>query len=959
MSVYNPTVNVVVSFDPLAMMAFQKSGSLSVLRESLQKRGGGSTHFFDNKGNSSLVSLTHSMDTEANKQELSIEFIDPENLAIESLTRLDSSFEGNTQLKDNIFLKFLIEQRNSLLKTQIGLKNNFRPTGNFLVTENKYVKPMTELRNNISFVSGLIDGGGPSNYAEYMKVWEDGLPGNVPTITAYEFIQKLLDLNSSPAQRPVYVAYGIGENLRSWCKVKCFGPIQKAQYSFTSEGVKTLKFIFNPIEMHPTMMDVGLNPLGHLANDVRTVGRAFTLYNESIFNSIKDKYKENFWHIYKQSWDEDGLSFEITEDDLDSAYPNKWEPSLYLIIRNVITNFIKVATGYKNVLVLLPDLDKLLKPRLKELEKQITAQGGSKSTLVAQGNGPSGEPTPAKFETLPNTPSTVVKVEALSNILQLLGIEVTETRGEVTNTLTSPSITSLNLPQGFEAAWTNKSYEEVFIDKQLTPTIQCNHTSQTVIEKLRTVADGIIKQVEQGTGRSLSFKNPYMETDYELLSILEKYNLIDTATEPLLIWGESNFISRYVQGRILLENSVSIKVPALGGFAEGKTPLRDGLVHLADMGLAPSPFQIVEGLNIDYMKEVLEALETSPVTDSLGGFIDYDDVKNNPGFPERAKDAPRPPPVFLFGVPRSNILSIDIDTDDTFAGVFKSIRPIKDVTPQTVGAVIPPGFGLEFQRMFQTWKAGEITDEFKRLVDEFWSEPVQGTGIINKNFKNWGRIFRNTFSSDTEGLPTGNEIFHRMEPGDSVLDTALGGWFELLTGENEQWKELRIKLNKEKYYQFMWDAFTGLFSKHQEDLNVKPFSGKEPEKAAMAYNLALIERLANVSLTGRVKTLPMFYLSSAFDVQNRSCVVYCKETNFAGTSGDADKVSWISGMYTLFGFTHTINKSAVTSEFSLARGALAMTSDDEDYVTAKEFKEELEKLKDSIANLDDGRATPM
>jgi hypothetical protein len=469
-------------------------------------------------------------------------------------------------------------------------------------------------------------------------------------------------------------------------------------------------------------------------------------------------------------------------------------------------------------------------------------------------------------------------------------------------------------------------------------------------EKLDEVGAAIKKLVMESGGLSLSFPGktgPEVETDFEFLSILEKYNLIPDSTEPLIIWGENNFILDFLKARILEKKTVKLKVgtefskntgkPEGGHFEE--RPVSEALSVFFKEGRGPHPMQILEGLSLNYMNEVYSIFNPTFNVQTLGGVTMHsDNAHSSSDLMNKFKkdvnktNTNRPIPLFLLGVPNSNILAFDVDSDFSYGAILQNVRPEKNSAAGAVATVIPPGFGREFKEMYYLWSNGKLNKRFRELCESFISQPVNGEFSFN-NFEEWGTLFNDQMVPD--------DFYHNLRDAKFTIDnhTDYDAEFQKTKYQEGQGypeernpdRWLRSDMELVTYYNFMWEAFSKLFESYDEGLrSIKEYDGKTPQEAAMTFTMEATEKLASIGLSAKVKTLPMFHLSTDDSIMLRPCIVYCKETQFAGTEGYSDKVSWYSGMYRLFGFSHTISQSSAHSEFMLSRPPSEIASKDEE-----------------------------
>ena len=914
MSYKIPPVNILVTFDRKVAIAFQKAASFGVFKKKVKQDG--STHFFDNGPNSTLISLKHTYIGDKKEGNLVIEFIDPSHNVLGSFVAPagTKTFVGgmSTKFEDNIDPIVTRQKKGQSQRILDELPQSFRAFGEDQVLQldengdQIYQTPDNIPADSNAFVGPPTppDPASPYKVGREPDSWDnvDFIPpkGEIG-LSESAFINQLKALQLSPTQRPAYIAYGVGDDFRHWCKIKSFGRVLKVEYSFNQEGNKILKFIFAPLEVNTTLAEAGLTPLGHLANEVLTIGFSkFRLFHKEDFEAQKNLYLKMV-STANPPLDSEFHPFYVDKADVEKFFVDYTNPSLFLMIRDAIKDFIVTATGKKNVLVALPDLDKLLLPKLNEIMTSISGQVPDNQVYSADGKpfqqfGDIGLDTPVDF---------TKKRQAIELLLLSLGLSVTSDLGNIS--MVNNSVPMMNTKEMDTLRFQN-----------MRATIQVDHTMQTVVKKLESVGANLSNIINESKVTSLSFRPPYVETDYAIISSLEDHNLIESSAEPPIIWGENNFIENFIEGRIMETSDAASNAEAF--------------IEYFESGLGPNPMFILEGLNLEYLKLINERLKTDKLKrNSLGELLPFQSHGLPEPYEEELKilkeatgDFRPDTPLFMFGYSYSNILSFDVDMIGQFHTAFTTITPVENTAPATVAALLPPGFGDEFDKMYKLWAQdpNKITSEFKKACDAFIGELDATHGGNNLiSFDEWAQVFKefgNTVPKHTGDF--GNLSFPaytgRVGLNPSWSNTSFAA---------DQLLVEAIKERKEKYFKFMWNLFSQLFEKHTDDVdsqrsNTKIISGKVPEIGAMAYRNELAKKLSQMTLKGTVKSIPMFHLSSPYSSMDRGCAVFCRESPFAGVNAEVPDFTWFSGIYTMWGFNHTITKDSVESEFFLTRG---------------------------------------
>tara|TARA_R110000824_G_scaffold395380_1_gene595967 strand:+ start:3108 stop:6410 length:3303 start_codon:yes stop_codon:yes gene_type:complete len=196
-------------------------------------------------------------------------------------------------------------------------------------------------------------------------------------------------LSESMAKKPVYVAYGIGNDMRrDWCSPQCFGRVVKIEYSFDGTGARTLKLIFSgKSTIGGVLTKLGTTTLGEAGADIVTIGKSHRLFDGDTAAYLADELT-----IREASL---GISDDLLDQPQNSQHSNSvmlalfptlapskvnrsWTPSFHMAFNQCMTNYIRAAIPpmYKdNVVVLVPDLDRFLSTAWVSLYESCIGQG--------------------------------------------------------------------------------------------------------------------------------------------------------------------------------------------------------------------------------------------------------------------------------------------------------------------------------------------------------------------------------------------------------------------------------------------------------------------------------------------------------------------------------------------------------------------------------------------------------
>ena len=352
-----PAINIVMTYRPELMMAFQASQSFKEFEEEKKKldvadKASGKkayTYIFNNAPASTFLNLKHTYNKDG--MFLEVEIVDPQGLFEEAM--LDNSVEAMLPIEDNPLaarIKTLQRDKGALNAEALELKRS-----------------MDHKRGPTSWVSskeresllGSIESKQEQITSELFKLEDlsqENLGENVYLKRRQE--EALIEGATSQFQRPLYVAYGIGDNLLDWSRPQCYGNIFSVKYSFNGSGARKLSLKFSGQAIHPNLLvGEGLSVFGEaFTKGLLTKGSSDPLFNKDQTDSQRETYKK-----YLRA-----KSNRLPMDAFDTVdtYINASKPSFHLAVTQAITEFIKAGTQNNNVLVLLPDLDKYLAPYL-------------------------------------------------------------------------------------------------------------------------------------------------------------------------------------------------------------------------------------------------------------------------------------------------------------------------------------------------------------------------------------------------------------------------------------------------------------------------------------------------------------------------------------------------------------------------------------------------------------------
>ena len=887
-----PAINIVMTYRPELMMAFQASQSFKEFEEEKKKldvadKASGKkayTYIFNNAPASTFLNLKHTYNKDG--MFLEVEIVDPQGLFEEAM--LDNSVEAMLPIEDNPLaarIKTLQRDKGALNAEALELKRS-----------------MDHKRGPTSWVSskeresllGSIESKQEQITSELFKLEDlsqENLGENVYLKQRQE--AALIEGATSQFQRPLYVAYGIGDNLLDWSRPQCYGNIFSVKYSFNGSGARKLSLKFSGQAIHPNLLvGEGLSVFGEaFTKGLLTKGSSDPLFNKDQTDSQREAYKK-----YLRA-----KSNRLPMDAFDTVdtYINASKPSFHLAVTQAITEFIKAGTQNNNVLVLLPDLDKYLAPYL--------------NTFL--------------FNTMLPIGSNLVKMQvayydAFREALEGIGLGLSESsrysisgREPVTTQPIGRS-TFANL----EKAVTSK--EEVtdwFQSREIKAVIQCDYEKFTsFLDKLKEVAGCINTKLANyatssitGGGLKPAIEEiPQGETDFNILTLMKEATLIPSADKPALIWGDRDLITEYLLARSL-EGTQDIKDTRPQ--RDQQTDKLKKLIH---------PMDILNGLDFDYMQKVQDYIIPIPWLSAFGQLPWASAGETFPGdsnllstqLQELKKTQPiqvNRMPVFSFGTKQPNILSVDIDIDRIYYNALGMAFPTPNPSNQIATGIIKPGQGKLINKYF---KQLEDLVSKEGFVTRTARDPDDPPEEFKELFNNWFIKKNSWWDFGEEELSTREQVKVY-----NMFDAVNG-----VSGENSA----RIRANrgedKEEFYKFMWKNFKNLYVKSKgTPLSVRLMpSNTDPLGQSILTSTAMKQKVMEQPMVGSITTIPMFHLSNIRTTMNRPCILSCIEPRFNQTSNKLDlQRTWFSGRYTIIGFKHTITTSTAESEFFIMKGA--------------------------------------
>ena len=898
-----PTVNILMTYRPEVMMAFQQSESFTAFTEeqkkldALDKAAGRPQHtyVFNNAPNSTFLELKHSFN-ETDKMVLEVDIIDPQGVFEEAM--IDNSVQAMMPINDDP-LSAAIQRKID----EINYTSESYDIANWeIVNKLRNHFPIEQEKFDHKFA--LVDRAKSLLGEEAaLNIANSGVGGEKDYLKLRQ-LEAARDAQTSQVQRPCYITYGVGDNLLDWSPPQCYGKVTSIEYSFNGGGARVLKLKFIGEGIHPNLtLGVGVSPFGKAFSDgLVTQGSSAPLFNKEI--AIEEAKTFTQFVDAKNP----GTANPAT---IEKYIGDHKRPSFHIAVTQAISEFIKAGSTEPNVLVLLPDLDKYLGHYV------MACVGEAKAKVGSPGKYNRGNPDIPR-----QTREDVAYFEGFKNALEGIGLTLSDcTRySQPGMPLSSAQPVGVQTFAMLESA--ARAEEEVdtwFQTKQYKAVVQCDYNKGTsFLDKLNQVSEALKTKfccyVDKDLGAlNLSMmRSPTCETDVAMLTIMKESSLIPSASKPLILWGDQRVIDSYLYARVTETTAQS------AGATDNEWTLAQKDTWVSNkLEDRIHPIDILKGLDFNYLKKVQDTV--TPIawlgpfgpnnsgdadsilgdTNTLGGTNKLAQLKKNQ--PLQASRMP----VFSFGTKNPNILDIDIDINMQYTNALMMAAPMPLPSRQIVTGVIRPGQASLVQQMFtklEKFAKDAIAidptlqtppDGFKKLIEKFYDEDgwFFKESKVNQEFSEWNLLFNNL--SDASG----DDRFSNI---------------------NEQtWGD------KEAYEQFMWTAFVSLYNKSREiPLSQKYVPGNQgADLAAIVTSTQMKESVINEVMAGSITTVPLFHLSTARNVMYRPCQVICLEPTLDPGKELSTQRTWFSGQYEIVGFKHTITSSTAQSEFQILKGA--------------------------------------
>jgi len=861
-----PTVNIVMSTNPKDILTFLGSETLALFVQDAQGIGTKDTLVFNNGPASNFLSFSHQVGmTKDDGPKVKIEFVDPQEVFEKKMSSF--TVEGLMPVESQLTSYQIKKLQQKVRDTEIALEQKEQAA---IDAQRAAWKSGTsedfarakDLRDQADTIEqaleaaeeelddaiddGLFDGG---------EIDDDDI--GAEDDAARKAVQ---DFNASLLKQSVWITYGIGDRLENWCPPMVFGQAVGAEYDVGSGQPRILRLTYSGMEAMPGSA-VPTSILKTLGKRVICTGRSRRLFNDESMKAAKDFY--------------DKLN---TEGNIDHPYFKDYlSYSIHDVITGVLTQYIQKATARKNVLVAFPDLDKVLKglydENVEDAKDWDIFQVFTDNTALELGN----------------------YLEAARTFFESLGMKITESIDGV------QSVNS-DIFSELENECTSPSQMVEVLKKKIIHVVL---SSTIESESYMTVLEKVFKKIKQGAeqafGESENIEDyevaEYVINDYIMLSALARKGLIDTANEPLYVFGSKKFIEDFIFGNIAYKTEDG-KPSKFVQIKKKNTDNQSIPPHIeSEINSRVSPLDRLKGLDQKYIKAM--------------AFYQEPNMSNSPfGFPAISNSIQEEideiqvndftMPIFAMGTRNANTMELKLDFNKQYLAALLQVP-----TRMTV----------------QTKIKGIITDEDKEksalnLVNDFSDLNL---GQLGKEIEKGSGPNFEKFKALVDPMKDQGAWFWGTDRDD---DETFDGLLEVFEAINEKFAEefkqaASEDTDQEDYYKKIYELLLGLVNDFPRAEEIEPIGANG--KMIISKLAHTKKLLAETAIIGSVKTLPLFQLSNLKRIAGKSCYVYSREPRFQGVELQNSGSTFYSGLYSITGFRHTINKNNVFSEFRIHR----------------------------------------
>ena len=928
-----PTVNIVMAFDIEVIHLLKQSQSLEIFQKAVANQNftKEQVSVFRNGPASDFLSLRHTWDK---MPVLELEFLDPENTFesklfttdVNQLMPLQADLASQLMAKDqNDYNKVnlnpamgksrkLWEKRIKQLEKTIALHTpsiasiaakglQLNPTtGKRIPTYDPHMDEMYKAQEELDWLRS-----GKGTFEAFRMERNERKEGWKRTADAVGGIKNLdklymieqMNAQKKLMQRTVYITYGVGNDFSNWAPVMCFDTAVGMEYNYTGAGVRKLKLIYSAAGIDANLTNLGMSPLKALGIGQVLQGQSMPLFNKEVMEDRLGSYQDS---LSDPSTKDVGmgiinnlLSKIAPSQELDNLFSSPYAPCIHDVFCDIFKDYIMRATGYTNVLIALPDLDKLLKHDYHD------AVGAAMNQLMPS---TSAQTVGARNLSSPSM-TKEIEISGWKQFIEKYGMKMADTK----KTIQKPQ----SAVQGATKEEDNPfpiSIEEHYKKYDVRTVFSSNTEADLffenkLIEPLNRLCNNITKALIGTTALPYEFSVDFsIENDWDTLNLMYATGLI-SELKPVLIFGDEIFKDRYLYASQLDD-----------------TRNADTAEKIAyESVLSVSPVDKAKGLDDDYMKS-MHTLRNPPLwvtpfgpTGKISGKDEYfltDDTNIKVNAYEELKDSYKKAtmPVFTLGTRNTNVLSINLDINKVYLTLINKFKYQTINASQIINAVVPKNKLTSATKGNLATLSTVLTGKTDALgIPVGFKEKIRPFLKTTQFDKDMYQVFKSLGLEEMSAMEVKTEEA-RYHQHLKALDQSRGG---------SEYTELEEKHEEDERILSYWKRFQAMEGQYPGIM--LQLGGADTTQGAINHNTLVTDAMSKHAFNGTIKTLPMFHLSNYKNVIMRDVLLYSIEPSILGgeNTGMKNQQSWFSGMYQLQGFTHTISKSSVTSEFSIVR----------------------------------------
>lgn len=900
-----PTANVIVGFDREVMdRLFSDGATYKSLIQGLTSKGEFSeVLLFDNESNPNFVSFEHTMGF-GKGMKMVLTFIDPKG-----------EFE-NRFMSDNI-------QRNIA-----GFSYNKKVYNKFTYEEKFVASEKTEEQNKGDVISDKANKDTEKSQALFDK-------------QGFSDLQK--KMSEHYGEREFFVAYGSGNNLDLWS-----GP-HRTIMTGAEIVVKGSRKI--TLTLTPTARSVQLGQRRGAYNekvdlDLAGLTMRYSGISKPIeFNNLKDEGRayDPITHLGLSELSVSGITglvdtiYANTKDTsvalkkigLDKAASELGNFDFHSIIVDTLRSYVQKATGNRNVIVLLPNInvtcrqfinDSVVNARTK-LGLGIAAQATSNIPLFG-----TFIKTLSDYTYNPLLGELGYKENFMSTFLSSFGLELHQTLKDAKGyKLKAIPYTSIETRKNYELGKTaNERFQKYFDDHNFYAIAQkaSNKGIPNHMDVINTIIDKINLNSKEEYQISLAI---YNETDIKLLDFWGG-SIKSLPTHKFPLFGGYKEFSENQEAIIIGDQALIQK------YLYGKVDLDAKFKNIEEYQAAAALAKENHDKYSSTQEYIYSEIETSDFTDEDFKAYKIEQAEiHKAGIIGAVKAIPLHP------------LDASILTSKSYNKAVRSIA-----FPQITGAGsfgdisdIPDTFGYSDKQFTNTKK-----DYIKKQGIPIFRYNTENPNVIDMKF-NFGGVYfaqlkegfskmvTRKASAVSEGLlPIGTgslpirtvgaaAAYLRQKNFSADSDNRL----EILQGLKGK---VSIELMRElEVFDPMLaaNAIAALLDTKELSENDDDLKGLVEIDQLLPGNpqsimTDLTENLYRKALQMSIKTLPLFHVSNIHNMSS-PCIVFAQDASIVQSVTPERTLlnSFFSGLYRIMGWKHTINTSTATSEFNLVKNA--------------------------------------